>query len=155
MKKRTISLDLYSKVQHYLNYKGLLNPCEWLQYIIYMYFVYVYVCVCSDGRVCIYMCTCRYIHTHIYVRMFCKSFVSFEHLWCTNVSHGCGYECMFCGTKWKVDARFTPEESIGRESEREETRAWVRGEREKKDEINRERNREDELKTYNSWIENS
>lgn len=78
MKKKTIPLDLYSKVQHYLNYKGLLSPCEWLQYIIYMYFVYVYVCVCSDGRVYVYvyMCTCRYIRAHICTYIFCNQ----EHL---------------------------------------------------------------------------
>lgn len=62
-------------------------------------FCVCYVCMCSDGCVCMYICVRVGIFAHIYVRMFCKQeYICFM---CgdTNVSHGCGYECMFCGTK--------------------------------------------------------
>jgi len=139
--KEIISLDLYSKVQHYLNYKGLLSPCEWLQYInTCILCMYMYACVLTDVCVClciyiyiyIYVCVCVCVRidifAHIYV-CFCKQeYICFM---CgdTNVSHGCGYECMFCGTKWKVGTGLALEKSIEKESEKEGPRAWARGAR--------------------------
>lgn len=68
-KKNYPNGSLFSKVQHYLNYQGLLSLCEWLQYIIYAYFVYVYVlcCVCMRSSVCnvylrTYMNVCKQVH---------------------------------------------------------------------------------------------
>lgn len=49
-------MDLYSKVQHYLNYKGVSSLREWLLYIIYAYFV-APLCMCACLRVCVLACT--------------------------------------------------------------------------------------------------
>lgn len=73
--------SLFSKVQHYLNYQGLLSLCEWLQYIIYAYFVYVYVMLYADEcvRVCI-RCICTRVRVRVRVFL-CKQ----VHLFCMNV----------------------------------------------------------------------
>lgn len=54
-------MDLYSKVQHYLNYKGVSSLREWLLYIIYAYFV-APLCMCAYLRACVHarMSMCMY-----------------------------------------------------------------------------------------------
>lgn len=54
-------MDLYSKVQHYLNYKGVSSLREWLLYIIYAYFV-APLCMCAC---CV--CACLRARAYVYV----------------------------------------------------------------------------------------
>lgn len=94
-KKNYTSGSLFSKVQHYyLNYQGLLSLCEWLQYIIYAYFVYVYVLCWARARVCVY---------NIYERVCLIASKCICFVCCTNVCYtAVGLNVM----KGKIDTRF-------------------------------------------------
>lgn len=130
--------SLFSKVQHYLNYQGLLSLCEWLQYIIYAYFVYVYVMLYADECVCI-RCICTRVRVRVFlckqVHLFCMN------VCCMNVLYGCGYECY----KMKNGHAFcTLRKLIERKRERERAKSRKERKRKKDEKVEEERGREKE-----------